>query len=156
MADFRIDKEGSWYYRGMEMTRRDIVRLFYGHLRKSESGYSIEIGNQRCGVEVDDTAYVVRAIRACSESGFEKGIYLILSDDSIEELDPATLRIGRDNVPYCAVKSGLHEARFLSSSYYRLAELIRHDPQRDEYFISVRGRSHYIRDLQSETGEREV
>jgi len=45
ISDIHIDKDGLWFYRGMEMTRRDIVRLFYRHLKRDESGgYLIEIG----------------------------------------------------------------------------------------------------------------
>jgi hypothetical protein len=62
-SDIRIDRDGVWFYRGMEMFRRDIVRLFYQHLQRNVSGhYFIEIGQQRCRLEVEDTAFVVWAV----------------------------------------------------------------------------------------------
>ena len=32
----RIDKEGVWYYKGNEMFRKDIVKLFYQNLKRDE------------------------------------------------------------------------------------------------------------------------
>jgi len=57
VSDIRIDTEGVWSYKGMEMSRRDIVELFYRSLRRNESGrYFIEIGRQQYPVDVEDTA----------------------------------------------------------------------------------------------------
>jgi hypothetical protein len=146
MSAFKIDKNGNWHYRGVEMSRRDIVTLFYRHLLKDDSGRCfIQIGVQRCFVEIEDTAYVVWSIcRAGGSGGSEQGIGLLLSDDSVEELNPATLRIGAMNVPYCVVKNGSFDARFVTSSYYQLADFISHDPQRDQYYISLKGQNYYI------------
>jgi hypothetical protein len=145
-SDIRIDKDGQWSYRGMEMTRRDIVGLFYRHLKRDESGgYCIEIGPQRCGVEVEDTAYVVWAVHWVESTGTaDEGAWLLLSDDSLEPLDPGTLRIGVDGVPYCRVKNRSFVARFSRSGYYQLAERIQHDSLRDAYFIVLQGTRHYL------------
>ncbi len=125
------------------MSRRDIVSLFYRHLLQDNSGrYFIQIGKQRYPVEVEDTAYVVWAI-----SWAEECVCLLLSDGSIEQLDPGTLRVGKDNVPYCKVKSNGFDARFSRSSYYRLAEHIRHDSLRNSFFILLNGERHYIAEI---------
>jgi len=138
ISDIRIDKEGSWSYGGVAMSRQDIVALFYRHLRQDRSGRCfIEIGRQRYPVEVEDTAYVVWAFRIPC---------LLLSDGSVEQLDPGTLRIGRGNIPYCKVKKGRFEARFSRSGYYQLAAHMEYDPLRDAFFISLNGRPHYIPD----------
>jgi uncharacterized protein len=142
MSDIRIDTNGVWYYRGNEMTRRDILTRFYQHLLHDESGsYFIELGPQRYQVDVEDTAFVVWAVLWAE--GNEAS--LLLSDETIEELDPSTLRIGRDNILYCRVKNSRFDARFSRSSYYRLAERIEYDPQRDACFISMTDCRHYIR-----------
>jgi hypothetical protein len=145
-SDIRIDREGAWYYRGVEMTRRDIVRLFYKNLRQDELGsYFIEIGAQKYPVEAEDTAYVVWALywnHRGSEA--EECVRLLLSDDSIEELDAGTLQIPKDNVLYCRVKSNRFDARFSTASYYRLAEHARYSPLTDSYFIWIKGKSYPI------------
>jgi hypothetical protein len=141
-SGIRIDREGLWSYKGNDIPRRDIVRLFYQNLRQDESGlYFIEIGSQRCSVEVEDTAFTVWAVH---RNQSDESIHLLLSDDSVEELDPGTLRIGHDNVPYCRVKNSGFDARFSRSSYYQLAEHIKYDPPRNAHYLTMRGQTHYI------------
>ncbi len=90
-SDIQVDTEGIWHYRGAEMTRRDIVRLFYEHLRLDAMGrFSIQMGGQSYPIHVEDTAYVVWAVYRTGEGD---RIRLLLSDDSMENLDPDTLRI---------------------------------------------------------------
>ena len=153
-CDIWIDKEGIWYYRGAEMFRRDIVNLFYRHLIKDDTGrYRIEIDDDSCYVDVEDTAFVVKAVYLFEKNErAEEFIFLLLSDDILEKLDVETLRIGEDNIPYCMVKDRQFEARFSKASYYQLAQYICHDPDRDVYFISLNGHRHYI----AYTGSRDA
>jgi uncharacterized protein len=146
MSDIRIDREGVWFYKGTEMSRRDIINYFYQHLLRDESGYFIQVGHQRCRVDVEDTAYVVRAVYWTGVgNNLEENARLLLSDDSIEELDPETLRIGQENILYCGVKARRFDARFSTSSYHHLAENIRYDALNDSYFIELKGRRHLIK-----------
>lgn len=131
-----IDKEGIWYFRGMEMNRGDIVQYFYNYLKKDRDGnYSIEIENDRCKVRVEDTPYVIRNIAVnFSGSSGQPYIELSLNDGSSEGLNlDAPLRIGEDNVLYCMVKKGEHEARFSRPAYYQFCEHIDYDSQRRKY-----------------------
>lgn len=141
-----IDKEGVWFYRGAEMFRRDIVRLFYKHLTKDFSGrYMIEMDNERCYVGVEDKAFVVKAVYCfASDKESEEVFYLLLSDGDLEELDMETFRIGEDNIPYCWVKNRKFEARFSKPSYYQITQFIQYDPDRDAYFIAMNGKRHYF------------
>lgn len=144
--DIRIDKDGVWYYRGTEMIRKDIVDMFYQHLKRDESGrYLIEIGKEQCYVDVEDTPYVIKAAhRSSAEEGGEETIYLLMPDDSVAKLDPASLRQANDNTLYCRVVGSEYEARFSRPSYYQLAKFIEHDLEKDLYFISLNGQSYYI------------
>jgi hypothetical protein len=145
-SDLRIDREGLWYCRGAEMTRREIIRLFYRNLIRDESGrYSIKIGTQNYPVDVEDTAYVVWNVRYSKKAkNAGECIDLLLSDDGIERLDPGTLTIGADNIPYCRVLNGRFEARFSRSAYYALAEYIHYDPRLDSYYLLLNNSSYYI------------
>ncbi len=143
----RIDKEGTWHYKGNEMFRKDIVKLFYENLKRDETGrYYIELENDMASLDVEDTAYVVRAVYrfGTAEEGNER-IAVVLNDETLEEIDCATLCIGRDNVLYCSVKPGGHPARFLRSSYYQIADFFDHDESRDAYFLTLNGSRYYIR-----------
>jgi uncharacterized protein len=146
-VDIRIDKNGTWYYEGAEMIRKDIVDHFYHHLKKDETGrYLIEIGKERCYPVVEDTPFVIKAIRRTfSEEKGEDVIYLIMPDDTLEILDPSTLRIGDENVIYCQVFEAKYEARFSRAGYYQLAEHIEHDHEKDLYYISLNGQLFYLK-----------
>jgi hypothetical protein len=146
-GNIKIDKNGVWYYRGTEMSRKDIVNLFYRHLKKDETGrYLIEIGKDRCYPDVDDTPFVIKSVyRSFSEEKGEDAIYLLMPDDTLEKLDPSTLRIGDDNILYCKVFVSNFEARFSRASYYQLAEYIEQDIERDLYYISLNGQSYYLK-----------
>jgi uncharacterized protein len=134
-----IDRDGQWYYLGAEMQDRETVRLFYDHMSMdSEGRYVLEWAGERCVLEVEDTAYVVRRVR---DDGDGK-ILLHLSDDSVGELDPGTLFVGEGNVLYCRVK-GSFPARFTRPAYYQIAEQI--EEKGGGYFLDVAGKSHEIR-----------
>jgi hypothetical protein len=144
----RIDKEGVWYYKGNEMFRKDIVNLFYRNLKRDESGrYYIELENDVASLEVDDTAYFVSAVDKLG-SPVEKNerISLLLNDETQEELDCTTLRVGEGNTLYCTVKTDGHDARFLRASYYQIAQYFDYDEAMDSYFLPLNGTRHYIND----------
>jgi len=144
-SNIRIDTEGRWFYRGMEMTRRDVVRLFYKNLIQGTSGeYLIKIGPQLCPVEVEDAPYVVWSTRYAEKNDTLEYIDLLLSDDRVERLDPATLWIGRDNIPYCRILTGRFTARFSKSSYYQIADHFSYDSRQESYCLTLNGRSYYL------------
>ncbi len=146
-SDIRIDTEGSWFYRDTKMVRQEIIDRFYRNLCQDASGmYFIEIGGQRCPVEVEDTAHVIWALRWGKAGDTEDFALLLLSDGSAEILDPATLRIGENHIPYCRIKKGRFEARFSRPAYYELAERLQHDPTDDAYFISLGDRKYTLQD----------
>jgi uncharacterized protein len=154
-CDIRIDRNGVWYYRGAEMFRKEIVFFFYGHLQRDEAGrYLIELDNDRCYIDVEDTAFVVKAVYRTATNGEHRdAIDLLLSDGTIESLNMATLRIGKDEIPYCTVKDLRFEARFSTAAYYQLAEFIEYDDERDAFYIDLQGRRSYVHRIRSEAEE---
>jgi uncharacterized protein len=140
----RIDWNGVWYFRNMEMTRKDIVQYFYQHLRRDSQGhYQIQIGSESCRVQVDDVPYIIQSLsQGLTGVDGRTCMVISLSDGSCEELNPETIRIGGNNIPYCRVKESRHEARFSRQAYYQLAVNIEHDPHQDRYFMTIDGRSY--------------
>jgi hypothetical protein len=139
-----IDKEGRWFYKGLEMVRREIILLFYQHMEMDPRGrYLIHLAGQKCYVDVEDTPFVVwKAALQGREQGHER--FLIwLSDDTQETLNLDTLHVGEENVLYCRVKDGRFPARFRRAAYYQLAEYI--DEEQGEYYVVLHGRKHTIR-----------
>ncbi|MDD5170226.1 MAG: DUF1285 domain-containing protein [Syntrophales bacterium] len=142
-CDIKIDKEGIWYFRGEEMFRREIVNFFYQNIKLDAAGrYLIMLPGEngdRCYIDVEDTAFVVKRVEfgLCNDNSLA-AIEIGLSDDTIELLDPKTLRIGQDNVVYCTVRNGMFKARFSRAAYYQLAEHIEYDSERDLFFLRLK------------------
>ena len=145
-SDIRIDKEGIWYYRGAHMFRKDILSIFFENLQVDPDGrYYIHLNEEVYYLDVEDTAVVVTAVYETKTGpGEAKGLDLLLSDDSLEPLDPASLQVGEGNVMYCRIKNGKFRARFTRKSYYQLAQHIESDDG-DLFHISVNGEKYYIK-----------
>jgi len=150
-SDIRIDKEGVWYYKGAHMFRKDILCVFFEHLKIDECGkYLIELNEERCYLDVEDTAFVVGAVYKTQlpDDGQVK-IDILLNDDSCEKLEMNSLHIGKDNVLYCRVKEGKFTARFSRNSYYQLAEFIEQSENGSHFFINLNGEKYMINSNQS-------
>ena len=116
----RFGRDGRWYSDGEPIPNRAITRLFSRALKILPDGRGrLELGEDRADVEIEDTPWVVTAIEGDPERGFA----IQLNDDTREPLDAASLRVGPENVLYCRVKGGRHEARVLRPAYY---DLMRH------------------------------
>lgn len=139
-----IDKEGTWFHKGVEMIRREFVRSFFQQMELTDAGqYTIFWGGKRCHVDVADTAFVVKRVSPINEETHKRaGFVLNLSDDTEEELTPDTLYMGEENVLYCRVKDGVFPARFNRAAYYQLAAHI--EVEGEDYILPVNGRNFKI------------
>jgi hypothetical protein len=136
----RVDRDGTWYYEGRDIIRKEILSLFYESLHLNEEGYYLEIRRERTRLEVEDTVFIVKEAELVKDS--DETFIISLNDGSQERLNLNTFRIAEGNVPYCLVKAGKFPARFLRLSYYQLAQHAQHDEDTDEYFIMLNGRKH--------------
>ncbi len=137
-----VDEEGDWYYQKERIIREDIVELFLANLSLVPDGpYFIDWRGQRCALEVADTPFIVtRVDRVRLDAGHREEIILRLKHlADTEVLDPSTLRVGKDNIPYCTVRKGLYRARFSRPAYYQLAAWIDFDPVTQRFFIELNG-----------------
>ena len=146
IPDIRIDKDGAWFYRDNEMLRKDIVHLFYRHLQRDQDGkYLIEMDGERVYLDVEDTPYVVKSVTCVfSKDKGKDVVYLNMPDDSVDELDPTTLRVGTDNVLYGIMAGSGFEARFSRSSYYQLAERIEFEADGGKFVFCLNDYRYYI------------
>ena len=145
-CDIRIDKEGVWYFKGAHMFRKEILSVFFENLKIDECGkYLIELGEERCYLDVEDTAFVVGSVYKTQlpDDGPDQ-IDILLSDDSCEKLEMQSLHVGMDNVLYCRVKEGKFTARFSRNSYYQLAEFIEQSENGNHFFININGERYII------------
>jgi uncharacterized protein len=146
-GEIHVDSEGDWFYQGNRITREDILEFFLDHLVASDNNsYEIVWKNQRCPVVVDDTPFVIA--RVDRQSGDEQtGERFILSLSHLsgnEVLNPATLRVGKNNVMYANVRSNRHLARFSRPAYYQLAAYIQEDVESGQFYLEINGERHAI------------
>ncbi len=144
-----IDREGDWYYQGSRMHRADIVSHLCQHLGRDESSglYIIQMGKQRCYLEVEDTPLVITGVLHTEEREGDKPEQLLLAIKHLEthvSLDPESLWIGEENVLYCRVMEGGIPARFLRPAYYQLAEFIHEDKEQNRFYLSLGEKRFYI------------
>jgi uncharacterized protein len=119
----RIDKEGTWYYEGCEIINPLVLRAFCDALETDEQGrYRIVIGDELCYIDVEDTPFVISAIRGDPSVG----LYLRLNTLETLPLDPTKLCIGSDNILYAVLPGGM-KVRFTRPAYYSLALLMEQD-----------------------------
>lgn len=145
-SDIKIDKEGIWYYRGAHMFRKDILCIFFEHLKVDDCGkYFVKLNDEIYYLDVEDTAFVVTAVYKTKApiSGHDQ-IDILLSDDCLEKLDLSSLIVGKDNAMYCRIKDGKFAARFTRNSYYQLAEFIEQDNVDNTFFIFLNNEKYFI------------
>ncbi|HUN55143.1 MAG TPA: DUF1285 domain-containing protein [Smithella sp.] len=148
--EIKIDKDGIWYYNGAHMFRKEILSVFFQCLRMDECGrYLIELGDESCYLDVEDTPFVIAAVyKTNSPCDGREQIEILLNDDCCERLDANSLYTGADNVLYCRVKEGRFAARFSRNSYYQLAEFIEQTENSASFFIHLNGEKYIIKSNQ--------
>lgn len=131
-----IDKDGRWFQNGAEITHPAIYRQFNEMLEtKPDGGYRVRMGKEICDVAVEDAPFVVTRLIEVHHGE----LTIELNDGSQEPLNPTSLWIGAENVPYVRVKNGAFHARFSRPAYYQLAKFIVTDEQESEYFLLLDG-----------------
>lgn len=113
----RIDRDGAWFHEDEEVTHEGILASLRDALQVDATGYFIQIGPVRVPVEVADAPYSIVRLEPAGE-----GFILTLNDLTREPLDPATLRLGAGDAPYCRVKGGRFEARFSRAAAWQLLQ----------------------------------
>jgi len=111
-------KDGRWFCDGEEIRNRAIVRLYSRAMQIRPDGTAtLELGEDRAEVDVEDTPWVVTRIDGDPDRGFT----VTLNDETQEPLALDSLRVGAADVLYCRIKQGRHPARVLRPAYYDLA-----------------------------------
>ena len=108
-------------------------------LRRDAQGYYIQT-RIRIPVEVEDVPFVVARIERRGEV-----LHAILSDGTDADVDPATLRVSHDDVPYCAVRDGAFEARLSRAAAFQLLALADYDEGTGRGTLRVGGREYPLR-----------
>src|SRR5262245_56028597 len=134
----RIDRDGDWYDDDVQITHPGLLANLRANLRRDAGGYFIQT-RVRVPVEVEDMAWVITRIE-CREGALRAQV----NDGSEEIIDPATIRLGADHVPYAAVKGGAFEARLDRAAAFQLLALAEYDETTERGTLHVGGREHTL------------
>jgi uncharacterized protein len=136
LPDLRIDRDGDWYDEGVEVTHPGILANLRNNLKKDAEGFFIQT-RVRIPVRVDDAPFVLTRIERRGEA-----LHAMLNDATEERIDPATVRLGAGEVPYCTVKGGAFEARFSRAATFQLLALAEYDEASGRGALRLGGREY--------------
>ena len=139
LPKLRIDVDGDWFDDDVLITHPGILANLRGNLRKDADGHFIQT-RVRIPVEVEDAPFVVTRVERRGET-----LHAFLSDGTETDVDAATLRVGPDDVPYCAVKGGAFEARLSRAAAFQLLALADYDESTGRGALRLAGREYPLR-----------
>jgi uncharacterized protein len=139
LPKLRVDRDGAWYDDDVEITHPGIVANLRGNLRRDAEGYFIQT-RVRIPVTVDDVPWVVTRVERRGDA-----LVGLLNDGTEAAIDPARLRIGADDVPYCPVKDDAFEARLSRAAAFQLLAFGEYDERTGRGALRLGGREYELR-----------
>jgi hypothetical protein len=132
----RIAKDGTWFYRGSPIGRKELVCLFASVLKRESDGtYVLETPVERGRIEVDDAPFVAVEMfwRNCADPfvpnpvprqclTFRTNLDEMVTADADHPIRVAVDPQSREPRPYITVRPGL-EARINRAVFYELVAL---------------------------------
>ena len=135
----RLDREGRFWHEGAEIEHPGLRRALLRWMDVLDDGRPIlRLDEHRYAyVDVDDAHLLVTSIAWDGDRAIAT-----LNDGSREEIDYASLRVGRGHALYCKVRGGRLDARITQPAYYVLAERI--EERGDDFGLPVGDRFYVI------------
>jgi hypothetical protein len=121
----RIDRDGRFFHEDDPITHDTLTRALasWVDVDPDTGRYILRNSVNWAYVTVEDAPLVVHSLTATPDGD----VLLALSDGTTEALDPNTLRLDADDVPYCDVRRGALPARFTRPARFALLDLARVD-----------------------------
>lgn len=132
----RIARDGTWYYRGSPIARKELVCLFASVLRREADGsYVLETPVERGRIEVEDAPFVAVEMwwRECDGRScltFRTNLDEMVTADADHPIRVAIDPHSREPRPYITVRPGL-EARITRAAFYEMVALARPERMAD-------------------------
>jgi len=125
--DIRIAKDGVWYYRGVEMTRIDVVKLLSSILRKDENEFFLVTPTEKMKIQVEDLPFIINIMDVEDEGENQRIHFSTQFGDCLTLSDSHPLQVTynekNEPAPFVSVRQGL-DARISRAVYYELAEIV--------------------------------
>jgi len=133
--DMRIARDGTWFYLGTPIGRKELVRLFSTILRKDGGAYFLVTPVEKVGITVDDAPFVAVDFEVSDDDGAQTLTFQTNVGDFTAAGPDNMIRVVRDDktgepAPYVHVRAGL-EALIDRKSFYRLVDIGAHH---DDWF----------------------
>lgn len=139
LPKLRVDLDGAWFDDDVEITHHGVLANLRASLRRDADGYFIQT-RVRIPVTVADVPWVVTRVER-----WDDRLHAILNDGTETTIDPATLRIGPRDVPYCTVKDGAFEARLSRAATHQLLAFGEYDERTERGTLRLGGRDYELR-----------
>lgn len=128
--DIRIARDGTWFYLGTPIGRKELVRLFSTILRKDGERYVLVTPVEKVGITVDDAPFVAVDFETDGSGDSQTLTFETNVGDFTTAGPDAPIRVERDPEtgepsPYVLVRDNL-EALIDRKSFYRLVEMGAH------------------------------
>jgi uncharacterized protein len=129
--DMRIARDGTWFYLGTPIGRKELVRLFSTILRKDGEDYFLVTPVEKVGIKVEDAPFVAVDFEIESGGDARRIVFVTNVGDRAAAGPDHPLRVERDMetgepAPYVLVRANL-EALIDRKSFYRLVDLGEHE-----------------------------
>ncbi|KIX13503.1 DUF1285 domain-containing protein [Dethiosulfatarculus sandiegensis] len=135
-CQIQVNNNGELLHNGAPLVHPGIIELIYQSVHLDEDGvYYLYMDGKKCQLEVADTFFVITRVDIKDDN-----LVLTVSDGSKQELDPASLYIGKDEVLYCRVHEGRFPARFQRAAYYQITDWVKETEA--GFALSLGGRLH--------------
>lgn len=139
-SDFRIDRDGTWFYHGSPILRKSLVKLFSTVLtRETDGSFWLVTPVERVEVTVDDAPFVVVAATQAGSGKHQCLHFQTNLGDMIEAgpEHPIWVIVNPENgqpTPYVKIRSGI-EALIARTVFYDLVAWAKEDVSMGELFI---------------------
>lgn len=126
--DMRIGRDGTWYYLGTPIRRKQMVRLFYRVLRHDDDGrYYLVTPVEKLGINVDDAPFLAVELVATGSGRDQILTFRTNVDDAVIADREHPIRVSVDPAsgepsPYVLVRDRL-EALINRPVFYQMVEL---------------------------------
>ena len=125
--DMRIARDGTWFYLGTPIGRKELVKLFSSILRKDDDKYFLVTPVEKVGITVDDAPFVAIDFDPEEVNGEKALRFHTHVEDEVLAGPDNPIRVVRDvdtdePSPYILIRANL-EALIDRKSFYRLVDI---------------------------------
>lgn len=125
--DMRIARDGTWFYLGTPIGRKELVKLFSSILRRDGDDYFLVTPVEKVGITVDDAPFVAVDFTASGSGPDQSLTFTTQVDDTVTAGPDNPIRVTRDPEtgepsPYVLVRANLW-ALIDRKSFYRLVDI---------------------------------